>query len=244
LKKELRKSIKEDEFVSGMTRGMELLEAHKDEVRVTVIALVVVAVLAGGLAYFKAARAREARLAFADALVVFETPVAGAVPGPPRGTTFATAEEKFKKAAAAFDGIARRYPGEAVTPRARYLAALSRIEMGDDAEAQKELQAVAADRASGDLVRSLAEVAQADLLRRRGKLDQAEDAYRRLAADASLAVPRDYPLWSLAQCLEESGHPQEAAEEYRRLRDEFPGSGWAQEAARMASYLSGRREEG
>jgi TolA-binding protein len=247
LKKELRKSIKQDEFVSWIERTMGLVDSHKDEIRVTVIALAVVGALVGGLAFLKSQRTQEARAAFTDAVTTFETPVAGAVPGGPAanpGPTFATSEEKFKKAVASFEGVARRYPSDPVASRARYFAAVSRIEMGETAEAQKELEALVADKDAKDLTRSLAKMSLADLLRRGQKLEQAAEAYRQLVTDPTLAIPRDYPLWSLAQTLEEAGRTAEAAVEYRRLRDEFPTSQWAQEAGRNASFLAGSRDEG
>jgi TolA-binding protein len=244
VKRELRKQIKQDEFLTGMEKLWRLLSTHRDEVRITVVTLVVVGGLAGGLAFFKARKSQEGREAFSEALTIFDTPLAGEAPRPQaeQGPTFPSASDKFKKAAAAFDGVVRRYPSEAIARRARYYAALSRIELGEDAAAQGELEALAKE--PGDLTPALARMALADLMRKKGRYDQAAEAYRQLASDANFSLPRDYPLWNLATTLEDAGRPEEAAAAYRRLRDEFPSSAWAQEAARMASYLTGKREEG
>ena len=58
----------------------------------------------------------------------------------PRAMSFATAEEKYKKAAAAFEGIERRYPSLPEGLRARYFGALARLELGRVATAETALE--------------------------------------------------------------------------------------------------------
>jgi hypothetical protein len=247
LKKDLKRQIKQDEFLSGIEKVVKFFEAHKEEVRVTTIALVVVGALAWGFAYVQGRRTREASDALSEALVTFETPVAGQTP-PADGAVnppFPSADVKFKKAAAGFDGVARRYSTQPIALRARYYAALCRIELGDFDTARKDLEAIAAQKdGGGGLTSALARMALADLLKRRGHVEEAVEAYRALANDQGLPLPRDYALWNVATTLEEAGHPAEAAVAYRQLRDEFPSSVWATEAGRMASYLTGGKEEG
>ena len=238
MKKDLRKQIKQDEVLTFFGKGWAFLAEHKDETRVTLAVLAVVGILAGGLKYFQDSRSREAQAAFTDALSVYETPVAGE--GPPQvGPTFPSEDEKYRKAAAAFEGVGRRFPTVAVGRRARYYAALSRIHLGEDDLAKQELTSLATDKEAGALTSSLARVALADLLKRKGKLEEAIAAYRELASDGSLAVPRDYPQWNLATTLEDAGRLPEAAVAYRQLAEQFPASAFAADARRMASYLSG-----
>jgi hypothetical protein len=246
LKKDLRRQIKQDDFQSAIGEAVSFYGLHKEEIKVTAIAVVVVGVLGLGLSYFQGKRAQEASSAFSEALQSFDTPVAGqgppveGAPNPP----FPTAEVKFKKAAAGFDGVARRYPSQPGALSARYYAALCRIELGDMDNAQKELEAISKEKTGGGLTPSLAKMALADILRRKGQLDQAVEAYKALAADQSLPIPRDYALWNAATTLEDAGRSSEAAAAYRDLREQFPSSVWADEAGRMASYLTGTKEEG
>ena len=111
----------------------------------------------------------EADRAFRDALTTFEAPVrdgaAGRAPTGPRGQVFATAEEKYKTAAAAFDGVERRFGSSKIGARAKYYAALARIELGQYAEAEKALKEIQATGRSG-LEPELARLALADLYRR------------------------------------------------------------------------------
>ena len=110
-------------------------------------AVLVLVVLAGALlalAHFREQRVREADRALRDALTTFEAPLSAEIPAGAQSVraaqVFASAEEKYKKAAAAFDGVERRYGSQAAGQRATYFAALSRLELGQYAEAEKGAQ--------------------------------------------------------------------------------------------------------
>jgi tetratricopeptide (TPR) repeat protein len=238
LKRELKKQIKQDELVSGFEQGMAWVKAHWPEVRITIIVLAVVGVAAGALAYFQAHRSQEAERAFAEAYDVFHTPLAKDQPTGterPTGPTFATKEEKFKKAAAAFDGVERRFATLPVAARARYYGALCRIELGRHDEAEKALNEAVAGK--HDLEAALARLALADLYYRRGDVGRAVDAYRQFVSDASMPFPRDYALMRMGSILEEARKLGEATASYRRLTEEFPTSVYAPEARRRVEYL-------
>jgi hypothetical protein len=119
--------------------------------------------------------------------------------------------------------------------RARYYAALSRIELGQYDEAEKALKELQG-RGSG-LESELARVALAGLYRRSGKVDQAVEAYRGLATNPAANVPRDFALLSAAQALEDAKRWAEARAAYRQLVEDFPASVYATEARQRAEYL-------
>src|SRR5262245_64297777 len=208
--------------------------AHKDEVRIGGIALLAVLVVGGGLTYFVRHRHEAAESAFGDALRTFQAPVAGesdpGEPPPAGGPTFATAKEKFEKAAAAFDGVERRYPSEPAARRARYFGALARMESGDYTQAEKALKDAAAEKDENALEPSLARLALAELYVRSGKIDQAIDAYREVAQDPKATVGRDYALLTLGSILENTKRYAEASASYKRLTEEFASSVYAAEA--------------
>jgi hypothetical protein len=238
LKKELKDQIKQDELASGLEQAASWLVAHRDEVRIGAGVVVVLLAAAGAFAYFQGQRAREADRAFRDALTTFEAPVAAEIaPGAerPSGQLFATSEDKYKTAAAAFEGVERRFGSSVTGLRAKYYAALSRMELGQQAEAEKALKEIQA-RGAG-LEPDLARLALAGLYRRGGQIDKAVEAYRALATNPSASVPRDFALLGAAQSLEDAKRWAEARAAYRQLVEEFPASVYAAEARSRAEYL-------
>jgi tetratricopeptide (TPR) repeat protein len=241
LDRELKKQIKEDEIVSGLQKLMAWTDGHRQEVRLTVGIVVLLGVVAGSVGWYTSQRRQEASLAFAEALEVLRAPVTADLPAgsdKPAGVSFATAEEKYKKAAAAFEGITRRYPSLLVGERARYFGALARLELGESAVAEPVLKEIAARREAGVLEPALARLALAELYRQGGQLDKAIEAYRQFAGDSTAPLPRDYALMSLASAQEEGKKPAEARSSYERLLQEFPASVYAPEARRRAEFLA------
>jgi len=238
LKKELRDEIKQDEFAGGLEKAVEWIGAHRDEVRIGAGVVVVLLAAAGAVGYFQGQRAREADQAFRDALTTFEAPVASELAAGaerPTGQVFATAEEKYKTAAAAFEGVERRFGASKTGRRAKYYAALSRLELAQYPEAEKVLKEVQSQGAGLDA--ELARVALANLYRRSGHVDKAVEAYRGLATNPAANVPRDFALLSAAQTLEDAKRWAEARAAYRQVFEEFPASVYASEARTRAEYL-------
>jgi hypothetical protein len=238
LKKELREQMKQDDLASGLEQAASWFVTHRDELRIGAGVVVVLLAAAGAFGYFQGQRAREADRAFRDALTTFEAPVAAELaPGAerPSGQVFATSEDKYKTAAAAFEGVERRFASSATGLRAKYYAALARIELGQSAEAEKALKEIQA-RGAG-LEPDLARLALASLYRRGGQVDKAVETYRALATNPAASVPRDFALLGVAQSLEDAKRWAEARAAYRQLVEEFPASVYAAEARSRAEYL-------
>jgi tetratricopeptide (TPR) repeat protein len=240
LDRELKKHIKEDELVTGFQKVMAWATSHRDEVRLSAGIVLVLAAVGAGVFYYTSHRRQEAALAFAEAFEVWNAPVTSEQPpgaDKPTGLSFETADEKYKRAAAAFEGIDRRYSSLAVGRRAKYFGALSRIELRDFGAAEKVLKEMAAQREAGAIEPALARLALAELYRRSGELDKAMDAYRQYAGDATAEAPRDYALMGLASVQEEAKKPEDARASYERLLQEFPTSVYAPEARKRAEFL-------
>ena len=239
MRKELKRDIKQDEFRSWLETLIEWADGHRDELRIGVGVGVVLLAAFGALAYFQGHRTREAERAFQDALAAFEAPVATELaPGaePPNGQVFATAEDKYKTAAADFEGVERRYGSMDLGVRAKYYAALARIELAQYAEAEKSLRELQA-LGSGKLVSDLARVALGGLYRRSGETDRAVEVYRGVASSETTNLPRDYALHCLAGTLDDAGRYEEARAAYRELVEEYPASVYAAAARARADYL-------
>ncbi len=241
MKRSLKKQIKQDELVGWYEQVQEWTRVRAEQLKIGGIGLVVLLVGASALFSFRSHRAREAERALAEALDIFHAPLAQAQPaaaGPaaaPAG--FSTAAEKYRKALAAFDGVQQRYGSLTAGRWAALYAALCRVELGLDGDAESALKALAARQEKGALEPSLARLALADLARRKAQADRAIDQYRSLLDSPQSQIPQDYILLNLAQTLEEAKRPAEAVASYRRLVDEFPTSVYQAEARQRAEQL-------
>jgi tetratricopeptide (TPR) repeat protein len=238
LRKELKRQIREDELVSGFERLALFVRTHQKAVQNGVLAAAVVLVAGWAYTTWMDRRTAQAEAAFGEAVVIFEAPLRSQIPKdaqvPASLPVFETAGEKYKKAAAAFDGVERRFGGHPVALRARYFGALARAEAGETAEAHKQLEAIA--NQSG-LESALAKLALAELLQKSDPAKAAE-AFSKLANDPSWPLPKDHALMELAEAQEQAKKPVEARATYKRVADEFPSSVYASEARRRAEDLA------
>jgi hypothetical protein len=240
LKKELKKQIKQDEFATGLEQAIGWTRAHAQELKIAAAAVALIGGAALGLMSFHRHRTAQALQAFGEAMRIYSAPVLaelGEGAEPPRGQVFATSKEKYQAAAAAFDGVERRWPSVPISLRAGYFAAVCRAELGELDEAEKALTAISLRKGPGALEPALARLALADLFARRGNTGKAVDAYQQIIADAAFPMPRDHALFRLAGVLEGARRFAEARASYARLSEDFPGSVYAPEARRRADYL-------
>ena len=239
MRKELKDQIKQDELTTGLEQAAAWAARHRDELRIGGLVVLVLAGAALAITHVREQRLREGDRALRDALTTFEAPVASELPPGaerPAGQVFPSAEEKYKTAAAAFEGVARRYPSSTAGVRATYFGALSRLELGQYPEAEKALKELQ-ERGAG-LEPDLARLALADCYRRSGQVDKAVEAFRSFASNPSASLPRDQALMSAAQTLEDARRFAEARAAYRQLTEEFPASVFAAQARARAEYLA------
>jgi TolA-binding protein len=240
MKKQLKQEIKQDELRTGFEHAVGWLSTHRDEARVTLIALAVVGLAAVGFGSYRSHRQASAERAFDEAFTIFHAPVAGDPDAKlSGGTVYATAAEKNQKAATAFAEVAKRYGASPTGRRARYYAALANLKLGKKAEAEAELKELSA---AGDdvLIRDLSRLALADFYSGNGRWDQAIEGYRKIADDSGSSVPRDHALMRLASTLEEAQRAPEALATYVRVIEEFPSSVYVSDATRRREFLRGR----
>lgn len=242
MRRELKRQIRQDELRTGMQSAVLWSRDHSREVLVTVGTLLVLLAATLVVKNFRDRQDAAAESAFSKAIETYHAPVAAELPpGAERpASAYATREEKVRKALAEFEAVEKSAPRE-VRERARYYIALSRLELGDVAAAEKSLSDLAGGRNEGDLIPSLARLALADLHRRNGQPQKAIDAYRQMLDDSSFLLPRDHVLLKLGAAQEDANRLKDARTSYERLVQEYPGSVYAGEARQRAEYLQSAR---
>jgi tetratricopeptide (TPR) repeat protein len=238
MKSDARHRIKQDELRTGMEHAWTFARLHPREIKTNQAVVGGAVVFVVGFRQYSSHQAQASARAFGQAQETFEAPVLAELPEgaeKPAGTTFATAAEKYQKAAEAFDKVAADYGRTNVGLRARYYAALARLQTGDQARAEKDLQELTSGRDL--LVRGLARMALAEAYRRRGDVEKAAAAYRQVADDSGSEVPRDHALMRLGTLLEEANRVPEAVSAYRRVVEEFPSGVYADDARRRTAAL-------
>lgn len=242
MKRELKRQIRQDELRTGLQTAVLWAREHSREVQVTIGTLLVLLAATLVVKNFRDRQDAAAESAFSKAIETYHAPVAAELPpGAERPAgAYATREEKLRKALAEFEAVEKSAPRE-VRARARYYGALSRLELGDVAAAEKSLSDLAGGRNEGDLIPSLARLALADLHRRNGQPQKAIDAYRQMLDDSSFLLPRDHVLLTLGAAQEDANRLKDARTSYERLVQEYPGSVYAGEARQRAEYLQSAR---
>jgi tetratricopeptide (TPR) repeat protein len=236
LNRELKQQIKQDELVHAYEASADWVRGHKSQARKAVEIGAAVAAVALALALFLSWRGARATRALDEGLEIFHGRVATEGPGnnePGAGTTYATPQQKFEKAAEAFEKAAGM--GGEAGARARYYLALSQARLGKHAEAEKSLQELAS-RSSG-LQQDLANVALAELHLSTKQADKAIDELKKLSEKSDLGVPREYALMRLGAALEQANRTDEAVRSYRRVADEFPTGAYAGDARKRLQAL-------
>ena len=223
MQRQHRHELKQDEFKDSLVQIEEYFKQHYKEILNYTIIAVAVLGLAGGLWYYNARQEAAASADLGEALTTFRAYVGPPTPeaGGPGGTTFSTAQEKYKKALQQFDAILSKYkllPRSKAVEIARYQAGVCQSLLGDHAGAVRDLTEASQDRDAG--IAAMAKFALAGELVESGKTPEAAKLYQELADHPTLTVPRASALLAWADAYRES-QPAKAREIYERVEKEF-----------------------
>ncbi|MDP9037923.1 MAG: tetratricopeptide repeat protein [Acidobacteriota bacterium] len=216
-----RAALKQDQFVTTTSHGLEWASENRRSVIVTVgivLAVILVAVL-GAVLYNS--RSEAATVAFGNAMQAYQTPLA--VPGqpaPPGVKTYTTAAERARAANALFLQVADKFGMMPDGKNARYFAGLTYIESGQSQQAEATLKKVAGGWNS-DLA-GLAKLSLAGLYRTNGRYPDAIDLLNQLAAKPTTTVPAGLAKLQLADLYESQGKTADARAIYAKLKDTDP----------------------
>jgi tetratricopeptide (TPR) repeat protein len=221
--RETRHQLKQDEFRDALVNIEEYFKKHGKEVITVAIALIVVIGLAAGLKFYMDRQDAGANADLGEALNTFRAYVGQPTPGQndPNSPTFATAQEKYKKALQQFDAITGKYtipPRPKAVAIARYQAGVCQSLLGDSAGAIQTL--TDASSVHDPEVASLAKFALAGEYMKSGKTADASKIYQDLADHPTLSVPKGSALLALADSYRTS-QPAQARQIYQRVEKDF-----------------------
>ena len=139
-----RQQLKHDEFKDSLVIAEEFIKDHAKEIVNYAIIVVVVVGLAMGLRYYTDRQEASANADLGVALTTFRGYVGQPTPGEttPNSVTFATAQEKYKKALEQFNAIINKYtmiPRPKAVDIARYQAGVCQSLLDDHAGAIQTL---------------------------------------------------------------------------------------------------------
>ena len=218
-----RRQLKQDQLKTTLEEFEDFAkDRYKEILAVTGIAVAVVG-LAVGLKLYVDRQEAAANLALADALKTYGAYVGPASLGslPPGMLSFATAQEKYKKALAQFLDVVEKYSGipqPKAVGFARYHIGLCQAELGNHDAAIMTLQEVAKDSDSN--IASLARFALAGELVKGGKLEEGVKLYHELAEHPTPTIPESMASLAMADAYRAS-QPAKARQLYEDLEKRF-----------------------
>jgi tetratricopeptide (TPR) repeat protein len=221
VKQETKAALKQDQFVTTTSHGLEWASENRKSVIVTTSLLLAVILVVVLSAVVYTNRSQAASVAFGDAMQTYQTPLAPVgQPVPPGIKTFASTAERAKAANAKFLAIADKYGMTPDGRNARYFAGLTYVDAGQNQAAEDTFKQVSSGWSS-DLA-SLAKVALAQLYRNSGRNPQAIELYNQLIAKPTTTVPAGLAKLQLAELYQSEGNTAEAKNIYAKLKDTDP----------------------
>jgi predicted negative regulator of RcsB-dependent stress response len=211
-----RHALKKDSFAEATASSVSWLSGHRSGVvRWVVSAVVVVALVAGGLVYWNL-RSSAADSALGAALDVYNSPLAQ--PGAPyEQGVYSAASDRSKEANREFVAIAGDYGWLAAGAKAHYFAGVTYAELGQMASAETELKS--ASKAWNRDLANLAKLALAGIYHQTARDAQAIEVYNALAAKPSETVPASVAKLDLADLYSDQGNVDQARKLWAAVKD-------------------------
>jgi tetratricopeptide (TPR) repeat protein len=213
-----RHALKQDRFATATASGLDWLQENRTSTIVAVTTVVILAaiVITGVLVYNT--RSTHAQSLFSQGMDIYSAPLAQpGQPSMPDETTYPTAAARAQAANPLFVQAADHYDWLKTGENAEYFAGLTYLDMGQTANAERELQKAADSHDKG--LAALAKMALAGLYRETGRTDQAVSFYQQIIKNPTLTVPASAAKLQLAG-LYETTNPAEAKKLYAELKDQ------------------------
>ncbi|HEY6846302.1 MAG TPA: coatomer subunit epsilon [Terracidiphilus sp.] len=211
-----RHALKNDKFAQATASSMSWVSGHRSGVLRWVIAAVVVAALLLGVLVFWNLRSSAANSAFGAALDTYDAALAQ--PGaPPEKGVYTTAADRSRAANKQFASVAEQYGWLPEGTKAHYFVGITDRELGQTADAEKELKIAA--RAWDSNLSNLAKLALAGVYEQSSRAAEAIDLYNELAAKPSETVSANVARLDLANLYASTGKQDQARALWAKVKD-------------------------
>ena len=231
-----RHQLKQDSFRTSTTETISWAVEHQSKLLAAGIVVAVIAAVVIGGWWYVDYRDQQAQSQLSAAIEKYSAPIrpAGEPPNPEM-MSFASAQERAKVSNAEFARIADKYSFTQSGRVARYFAGITFRELGDNANAEKDLKDVADGRSKE--IASLAKLALAGLYHDTNRNPQAIAIYKDLADHPTASVGKGTAQVLLASLYEESQQPDQARAIYQQMQKEGPASPIAQLATQKLQAM-------
>jgi TolA-binding protein len=238
MKRTERHHLKENELAQLAGSAADLVGARKNLIVPGVVALVVVALLAGGYLAWRSSIEGRAHALLADALLVDDARIGppAATGQPSSGLSFGSVREKNQTALTKFKIAADQYPSTDAGLFARYREGTIFMALGTPASAVQSYQQVI-DKAGSSLYGQMARLGLAEAQAQTGQFDLAITSFKELAQRNDGQVPIDGVLIRLGRTYLDAGKRTEAEQTFNRIVTEFPDSPFGSDARRELDQL-------
>ena len=211
-----RHALKQDKFAQAAASSANWVSGHRSGIVRWVVAGGVVVILVIAALVFWTVRSSAAETALGNAMDVYDTPLAQ--PGaPPETGVYATAAARSKEANREFVAIAHDYGSMPEGTQARYFAGITYMELGQNGNAETELN-VAAGSWNHNLA-NLAKLALAGLYQQEKRDNEAISLYNQLVAKPSTTVSASVAQLDLADLYVSEGKTDQARAIWAKVKD-------------------------
>ena len=242
MKRKERRHLKENDLAQTLIAAREAIDQRRNLLTGTLLAVLLGAVVIGGIFVWQQEDDARAEQLLADAMVTFNarvippstTPDApGEVPAAATlGATgsYATEAAKLNAALPKLKAAADAYPGTEAGITARYHYASSLAALGKHAEAIQAFDDVASRAGNDSLYGRMAQMGKADAQARAGQLNDAIATWKALASSTDEDLPKDAILMELGKAYQATGNQEEARKAFTEIVDNHPTSPYVAEA--------------
>jgi tetratricopeptide (TPR) repeat protein len=244
-----RHHLKENELALALGQANEWAARNQRTLRMTVGAVVAVAIAAVGFMTWRNSVDTRARAMLAEAMVVNEARVvpptvpaekpptesAPQVAPTPQPNTYPTQKAKLEAALPKFMAAADSYPSSDAGRTARYQAAAALVGLGRFDEAVAQYDRVIAE--SSGLLAQMARLGKAEAQLRAAKHDAAIASFKELSERTDLNLPKEAMLLELARAYKLAGKTEDARKTLTQIVEQHANSPFATEAKQELEKL-------